>query len=334
MITSPFLSLENTEKKTLQKAAVLTKPRHFKFEEVYLREPKDMEICVKLEGCGLCASSLPVWEGREWFEYPNKAGNPGHEGWGIVYEVGYNVTRFKKGDRVAILSNHAFAEYDFALENAVVKIPEHLKHIPFPGEALGCAANIFNRSDIQRGQVVAIIGTGFLGTLMVQMAKAAGANVIAISRRESSRMLAKSCGADMAIPMDDHYKIIETVKHLTNGKFCDRVIECTGKEWPLNLAGELCKERGKLIIAGYHQDGLRQVNIQLWNWKGLDVINAHEREAEKYTDGIVEAIHLIEQGIIQPEVLFTHTFPFEDINKAFETLEQAPDGFIKALITY
>ena len=53
--------------------------------------------------------------------------------------------------------------------------------------------------------------------------------------------------------MGDHYKIIEKVKELTNGNLCERVIECTGKEWPLNLAGELCAERGKLVIAGFHQ---------------------------------------------------------------------------------
>ena len=45
--------------------------------------------------------------------------------------------------------------------------------------------------------------------------------------------------------MDDHYKIIEKVKELTNGNFCERVIECTGKEWPLNLAGEIAAKRSR-----------------------------------------------------------------------------------------
>jgi len=54
------------------------------------------------------------------------------------------------------------------------------------------------------------------------------------------------------------------------------VIEAAGQQWPLDLATELTRERGRLIIAGYHQDGPRQINMQLWNWRGLDVINAHE----------------------------------------------------------
>src|SRR4051812_2602002 len=51
-------------------------------------EPKAGEVRIRLEGSGVCASSLPVWEGREWFEYPREAGSPGHEGWGIVDATG------------------------------------------------------------------------------------------------------------------------------------------------------------------------------------------------------------------------------------------------------
>ena len=95
------------------------------------------------------------------------------------------------------------------------------------------------------------------------------------------------------VKLDDHWQIIEKVKELTGGKFCERVIECTGKEWPLNLAGELTAERGKLIIAGFHQDGMRSVNVQLWNWRGLDVINAHERDPKMYLSGIAEAVKAV-----------------------------------------
>jgi len=58
-----------------------------------------------------------------------------------------------------------------------------LDGLPFPGEPLGCAMNIFRRSGIRRGDTVAIIGIGFLGALLVQLAAGAGARVIAISRR-------------------------------------------------------------------------------------------------------------------------------------------------------
>ncbi|WP_461491152.1 hypothetical protein [Pontibacter sp. HJ8] len=52
--------------------------------------------------------------------------------------------------------------------------------------------------------------------------------------------------------MSGHWKRNEKVGELINGNFCERVIGCTGKEWPLNLAGELAAECGRLIIAGFH----------------------------------------------------------------------------------
>ncbi|WP_219855965.1 MDR/zinc-dependent alcohol dehydrogenase-like family protein [Pontibacter mangrovi] len=319
---------------TTMKAAVLEAPQSIKVKETALPEPKAGQVRIRLQGCGLCASNIPVWEGREWFSYPIDAGNPGHEGWGVVDAVGEGVTEVKPGDRVAALSYNAYAEYDLADANKVVKLPEALADKPFPGEPLGCAMNIFKRSDIQAGQTVAILGIGFLGALLVQLAKSAGARVIAVSQREFSLEVAQECGADEVIKMDDHYKIIEKVKELTNGNFCERVIECTGKEWPLNLAGELTAERGRLVIAGFHQDGMRQVNIQLWNWRGLDVINAHERDPKEYIKGIKAAVEAVEEGKINPDPLYTHRYTLNNIDKAFENLTNRPDGFVKALITF
>jgi threonine dehydrogenase-like Zn-dependent dehydrogenase len=315
-------------------AAVLIAPRTFEIQETRLPEPGAKQVRIKMQGCGLCASSLPLWEGREWFTYPQQAGTPGHEGWGIIEKTGVDVTAVKPGDRVAFLSNTAYAEYELTEETSLVKLLENLKNQPFPGEPLGCALNIFNRSDIKAGQTVAILGLGFLGALLVQLAKAAGAKVIAVSQREYSLEIAKEYGADEVIKMDDHWRIIEDVKKLTQEKFCERVIECTGKEWPLNLAGELTAERGKLIIAGFHQDGLRQVNMQLWNWRGLDVINAHERDPQMYLNGIKEAVKAVEDGRINPLPLYTHTFRLNQLNEAFEKLETRPDGFMKALISF
>jgi threonine dehydrogenase-like Zn-dependent dehydrogenase len=251
-----------------------------------------------------------------------------------VDAVGDAVKGIMVGERVAALSYNAYAEFDLAEADVIVKIPEVLAGMPFPGEPLGCAINIFKRSDIQVGQTVAILGIGFLGALLVQLAKEAGARVIALSQREYSLNVAAEAGADELVKLDDHYQIIEKVKALTGGKFCERVIECTGKEWPLNLAGELTAERGKLIIAGFHQDGMRSVNVQLWNWRGLDVINAHERDPKIYLSGMAEALKAVITGRMDPQPLYTHEFSLEEIPEAFQLLNNRPDGFMKALVKF
>jgi threonine dehydrogenase-like Zn-dependent dehydrogenase len=315
------------------RAAVLEGPRRMSVKEVERPEPGPGQVRVKLEGCGVCASNLTPWEGPEWMQFPTEPGALGHEGWGLVDAVGENVEGLTVGDRVAALSFKSYGEYDLAEHAAVVKLPESLAGQPFPGEPLGCAMNIFRRSDIRAGQSVAIVGIGFLGAILTRLATDAGARVIAISRRAYSLDVARRSGAAETIPMDDHWAIIERVKALTDGRLCDRVIEAVGKQWPLDLAGELVREGGRLIVAGYHQDGPRQVNMQMWNWKGIDVVNAHERDPEVQIQGIREAVEAVASGRLDPTPLYTHSFPLERLGEALDATRDRPEGFLKALVT-
>jgi threonine dehydrogenase-like Zn-dependent dehydrogenase len=314
------------------RAAVLVAPGKFEIRTVFVPRPSPNQVLIRLEGCGVCASNIPPFEGRDWFKYPMEPGALGHEGWGIVEEVGEDVSAFSPGDRVAALSNHAYAEFDVADEGSVVALPHALDTMPFPAEPLGCAMNIFRRSQIQPMDTVAIVGIGFLGAILTRLVSNASAVALAISRRAFSLDLAAQMGAAETVPMDDHWKIIERVKQITGGKMCDVVIEAVGKQWPLDLSGELTRERGRLVVAGYHQDGLRQVNMQLWNWRGLDVINAHERDPRVYLQGMQQAVESVTAGKVDLSPLFTHRFGLERIGDALAMTRDRPVGFLKALI--
>jgi threonine dehydrogenase-like Zn-dependent dehydrogenase len=314
------------------RAAVLMEPGRFDLAQVSVPEPGPGQVRVRLQGSGLCASNIPAFEGREWFSYPMPPGDLGHEGWGVVDAVGSDVTGIARGDRVAALSFKAYADYDVAEAEQVVKLPAMLDGQPFPGEALGCAMNIFRRADIGAGQTVAVVGVGFLGAAIIQLASAAGAKVIGVSRSESSLALARACGAAETITMDDHQRIIYAVSALTDGAFCERVVEATGKPWPLDLAGELTGVGGRLVIAGFHQDGLRSVNVQLWNWRGIDVINAHERDPRVSVRGMREAVEAVADGRLKLAPLITHRFPLERIGEALQAVVDRPDGFTKAVV--
>ena len=314
-------------------AGVIASPGRAVLQRVERPEPGPGQVLLRLEGSGVCASSLPLWEGREWFQYPQAAGAPGHEGWGRIAAVGEGVSGLNVGDRVAALTYRAHAEYDLAEAAAVVPLPAALDGVPMPGEPLGCAVNIFQRSGIEAGQTVAIVGIGFLGALLTRLAVQAGARVIAISRRPFALDVARQAGAQHTVLMDDHWRILEEVKRLTEGRWCERVIEAVGLQWPLDLAAELTGERGRLVVAGYHQDGLRQVNMQMWNWRGFDVVNAHERDPAQYVAGIRAAVDLMCAGVIDPTPLFTHRFPLDRLGEALELARLRPDGFLKAVVT-
>jgi threonine dehydrogenase-like Zn-dependent dehydrogenase len=328
------ITLENKEaisvKKTLMKAAAIIAPRKIIMVDQPLPIPAADEVRIYIEGCGICGSDLPVWQGRPWFTYPMPAGAPGHEGYGTIEALGENVSGLKEGDRVAMLSYKAYAEYDIARADQVVKLPD--QKLSFPGEPLGCAMNIFERSDIRKNETVAIIGAGFIGNLLICLCKNAGAKVIAISRRDSSLQKAFECGADHVIKQNDHFEILQRINELTNHQGCSRVIEATGKQWPLDLAGEIVGIRGKLIIAGFHQDGLRQINVQNWNWKGIDVINAHERNPQEYIKGMRLAVEAVKDDIINLSSLITHHFKLEELNEAFTKMDLGEEGFLKGVV--
>ncbi|MEX0887266.1 MAG: zinc-binding dehydrogenase [Phycisphaeraceae bacterium] len=317
---------------TMMVAARVVGPGRIEMTRSAAPAPGPGEVRVAIEGCGVCASNAPPWEGRPWFAYPLAPGQLGHEAWGVVDGVGCDVKRLQPGQRVAFLSEHAYATHDVAGEAAVVPLPDELDGAPVPAEPLGCAMNIFRRSDIRAGQPVAVVGAGFIGLLLVRLGKLAGARVIAISRRQHALDAARQMGAAETVRYDDDAAVMEAVSAMTGDELCQTVIEATGKQAPLDLAARLTRQRGRLVIAGFHQDGPRQVDMQSWNWRGLDVINAHERDPAVYRRGMQEAVQLMRSGRLDPRPLFTHVYPLSRLAEALEATRTRPDGFIKALV--
>ena len=295
-------------------AMVFAAPRRAEPATCPSAAPEAGQLRVRLQGCGVCASNLPVWEGREWFDYPLAAGAPGHEGWGLIEAVGPEVHDFEVGQRVAFVSGHAYAEVDLASAIATVPLPPELDGLPFPGEPLGCALNIFERSDIRPGHRVAVVG----------------ADVLAISRREFSLGLARRHGARSVLRVAG--ETAARALQLAGGCGYERVIETGGEQATLDLASALVAERGRLVIAGYHQDGDRRVDLQSWNWRGIDVINAHERAPQRYADGMRAAIEAVLHGGLDPFGLFTHRLPLARLDAALDLARSRPEGFVKALV--
>jgi threonine dehydrogenase-like Zn-dependent dehydrogenase len=275
------------------RASVVTAPGEARLEQASPPKPERGEVLVRVEGCGVCASTLPLWEGRPWFAYPLDAGAPGHEAWGRVDD----------GTRVAFLTDRGYAEFATAAEETLVPLPPKLDGVPFPGEALACAVNAVRRADVRPGQRVVVVGVGFLGSAIAQLCEYAGAEVVAVRRT--------------------------TAGEVAPGEL---VFECAGTQAALDRASALVASGGRLVIAGYHQDGPRTIDLQSWNWRGIDVINAHERDPAVVVDGIREAARLAAAGRLDVERLVTHRFPLERLGDAFEAARTRPPGFVKAWV--
>ena len=274
------------------RAAVLTRPRRSVVFECAPPQPLHDEVLVRIEGCGVCGSSLPLWEGRPWFAYPASPGAPGHEVWG----------RTDDGRRVTGLSEHGFAEFDVLREDHLVQLPPELEDVPFPGEALGCAVNVVRRADVRAGHEVAVVGMGFLGTALARLCELRGASVTAVRRADDP-----------------------------DGAF-ERVLEAAGTQAALDKASRLVATGGRLVIAGFHQDGPRTVDMQSWNWRGIDILNAHERDPVVCVSGMREAVRLAAAGELDVGALVTHTFELGALDDAFAAASARGRGFLKAVV--
>jgi threonine dehydrogenase-like Zn-dependent dehydrogenase len=312
-------------------AAVLAAPRRFELMPIRRSDPGPGEVRIAVLGSGLCGSNVPLWEGRDWFAYPCEPGAPGHEAWGTVDVVGDGAA-LRPGDPVAFLCDRALAETAVVDARVVVALPRALLGKPFPGEALGCATNVAARSGWRAGDTVAVVGAGFLGTLVGALAAADGARVVAVSRRPSALAAARAMGAAETVLADDRTDVVGAVAELTGGRWCEVVVEAGGVQATLDLAGRITGERGRLVVAGYHQDGLRQVDMQLWCWRGIDVVHAHERDPAVAVAGIRAAVAAVASGRLDPEPLYTHRVGLDRVDDGMALLVDRPEGFMKALV--
>jgi threonine dehydrogenase-like Zn-dependent dehydrogenase len=115
------------------------------------------------------------------------------------------------------------------------------------------------------------------------------------------------------------------------GEF-DVVIESAGTQSALDTASRLVAAGGRLVIAGFHQDGPRTVDLQSWNWRAVEVVNAHQRDPREYVRGMQEAVELVLCGRLDVERLVTHRLPLARLDEAFELARTRPPGFVKAVV--
>lgn len=325
------------------RAATLVEPGRFALADVETPQPGPGQILLAVPGCGVCGSDMGPWRGVAGLSYPLPPGAPGHEVFGTVAALGPAPGAVDSaggglavGDAVTVLSGRGYSALDVVDAGDAVRLPPALAGRAILGEPLACAVNAMKRAAIEEGDAVVLLGAGFLGALLLQLARRARPRrLIAVSRRPSSRAVALRAGADEALGYDDD--VCGRISAATGGRLADVVIEATGRQEPLDLAARLVRVRGRLVIAGYHQEGgpngNRSVDMQLWNWRGLDVVNAHERDLAVYRRGMEEGVALAAAGELDLEPLLTHRFPLAEINRAFAVAAARPEGFLKALVT-
>ena len=313
--------------------AALRGVKNFIIEDQPLPELGPKEVLVRVKACGVCTSDTYTWSGKiEIKDFPKYIG---HEPSGVVERIGDYVTSVNIHDHVTVwIDGRGYAEYVKVPEDYVVKIPETLRFEEALGEPIACMVNGVKRSRIKLGDTVVVVGCGFMGSLFIQGAVLSGASrIVAIDLLEERLELACKLGADITINSSEE-DAVKRVMEITRGKGADVVVEATGEQKPLDMASEMVRIRGTLVVFGYHVGGPRSVDMASWNWKGLDIVSAHERDPEVYVEGMRAGIALLSKGKLKMSDLVTHLYPLDRINDAFkDATEHRPKGFMKAVIT-
>jgi threonine dehydrogenase-like Zn-dependent dehydrogenase len=292
-------------------------------------EINDDEVLIKVKACGVCTSEIYSWiHGNGGVN-----GVLGHEAVGIIEALGKNVKGFSVGDRVTGLIYGSFAEYTKAEYRNVIKVPDKLEDIEALGEPLSCLISGAERTPVRLGDTVAVIGTGFMGLGFLQLMKLKGASkIIAIDAREEGLANALKFGADRAIFPDEVEEELKVTDWSRMDGGVNVAVEVSGSQKGLELAGEMTAVHGNLSIVGYHQNGLRSVNMELWNWKAITVINAHERRNNVYMECMKAGLKLIASGNFNMKDMITHEFSLDEVDNAFKMMLDKPKGFIKSVI--
>lgn len=293
----------------------------------------------------------------------------GHEAVGVVYAVGSNVKLFKPGDRVVVgaitpdwgdLASQAghssqsgaplggwkfsntkdgvFAEY-FHVNEA----DANMAHIPtsVPDEmAVYCADMLSTgfmgaeNGNIPIGGTVAVFAQGPVGLMATVGAKLRGAGlIIAVESVPRRQDLARIYGADLVVDFTKE-DVVERILDLTGGQGVDTAIEALGADSTFQNAIKATKAGGTISNIGYHGHG-EFVHIPRVEW-GVGM-------AEKtITTGLCPGgrlrmerlLRLLEMNRVDPTLMTTHTFPFDEMAQAFEIMDRKLDGILKPLIVF
>lgn len=317
---------------------------------------KDPEIgpndaIVKIMANGICRSDWHLWQG-DWQWVGFKPPLPivlGHESAGIVEEVGSNVTRFKKGDRVVFPFNQAcgkcptcaegnqhvcgnmalsmfmgaggFGEYS-PVANAdvnLVPLPDAISFVQ--GAALGCRFmtayhGVTYQGDIKPGDWVAVWGCGGVGLAAVDVASAMGANVIAVSRTQAKLDKATELGAVATVQAGDD--AAGQIQEMTKGGV-HVSLECLGTTATWMPAIMSLRTRGRMVrmgMSGKEESGILPLPADMLTARELEIRGSMGMQARCYP----EMLRMIEAGRISPQSLVYEEVPMAGISGVLEAM--------------
>lgn len=333
------------------KSVVIERPGELQLQDRPLPEPAEGEVRVKVKYASICGSDVHIWHGHNPFaRYPRVIG---HEFFGLIDATGRGVDSARIGERVAVdpvvscghcypcsigrpnvcselqvIGVHrdgGFSDYAIApAANAYVlpgTIPDTLASLVEP---FTIAANISAFLKPDPADVALIYGAGPMGLTAIQVLKGVYKvkTVIVADRLEERLMMALANGADQALNNST-----TPLAEQLNGVQPTLIIDAACHPSILSEAAALAAPAGRIGLLGFSaepctltQQSLTSKELSLFTSR----LNSHR---------FPQVIAWMEQGLIQPEKLVTHTLPLNQIERAMTLFEKNPRSCCKVIIS-
>ncbi|HTZ56194.1 MAG TPA: NAD(P)-dependent alcohol dehydrogenase [Candidatus Acidoferrum sp.] len=336
------------------------------FLEKPVPQPGPNDAIIKTTHALICTSDSHTVRGAIG---PREGLTLGHEAVGIVYAVGSEVQHFKAGDRVVVgaitpdwgseeaqngypsqsggalagwkfanVKDGVFAEY-FHVNEAdanMALVPDNI-----PSEVAVYCADMLStgflaaeHGDIPIGGTVAVFAQGPVGLMATAGAKLRGAGlIIAVETEPKRQQLAREYGANLIVDFKKEDPVARILAE-TGGSGVDTAIEALGSQKTFEWCVDVTKPGGTISNVGYHGEG-EYVDIPRTAW-GVGMADKTIRTG--LCPGgklrMERLLRVIEQGLVDPTKLTTHTFAFKEMPKAFDIMDRKLDGVLKPLIRF
>lgn len=277
----------------------------------------------------------------------------GYSSAGTIVALGKNMRGFKVGQRVACAGGGyaVHAEYNVVPRNLLTPLPKNVDFDSAAFTTLGAIAlHGFRLAEPQLGENVAVIGLGLLGLLTIQIASAAGCNVLGIDLDPKRIALASSLGLQSV----SHQRAESTSQLFTANRGFDVVLICadTPSNDPVELAGIIARDRARVVATGavgltlprkiYYEKELSFINSRSYGPGRYD--SNYEDNGQDYPLGYIRwtegrnfeaVVDLMQSGKLKVKPLITHRFPIEKATQAYDVITgKKKESFLGVVLTY
>jgi L-iditol 2-dehydrogenase len=340
--------------KDKMRAVVLTAPESLELKEVPVSEPQFGQALVKVKSTAVCRSDVSGYLGHHPMIDPPRI--MGHECSGVLEKLGPGVEHWSIGDEVIVETffyscgrcpgcrsgrynvcndvkvighnvDGSFAEYALVNASFIYEKPEEVSFDEAAlTEPLSVGVHAVRRCGIGVGDFVVILGAGAIGLMVLQVAKASGAEVLIADLVDSKLELARKLGADHTVNAS-RQDTVEAVSEATDGEMAPYVLEAVGRPETIRQMVDLACSGGTLMPIGFTGNDLDEINLSRITLSEMDLLGILG-----FCRDFPTSINLMKRNLVDMKSLISGHYSLDEVEDAIKFSIENPDQVVRSIV--